>query len=588
MKGILRRTAILTVISLVAFSCGQSEQQGKGGKTSGSAVYGGKLDIPQVEKYQSLFPQGIEDIISFHVATQIYDGLFEFDPRDMSTRKNLVKEYEVSGGGTLYTFHLKKGVKFHPDPCFKKEEDRLLVAEDVITTFTELCRDNEQNSRFSTTFDGVVKGARAFYEGKVDSVAGLRAIDEHTVRIELVRPNTIFLDILASPMCLIFPKDGWEQYGTDLKVGTGPFMYDRKGDTEESTILVRNPDHYEKDSLGNSLPYLDTLQFHYINSKSDQLRKFKAGELDMTLGLPSSQVKDVVKEQISHFASHPPRYILERTPELSTDFLEFNMSKDLFQDAHVRKAIGYAVDRERIVEETLNGEAYGPAQNGITPPSLEGYPVEKIDGFEFKPGKAREHLEKAGYPDGEGFPAIKIQLNSGGDKNTKVAFEIQKQLRNVLNINVDIEVIPFAKMIEDSKFARGDIYRKGWIADYPSPKNFLLLAYGANVPESLDEASWPNTSRYQNETFDRYYEKGARALEQDTAYKYFILAEKNLMEDPPFVPLYHRETYWLLQSEVHQFYTNPLKYLDCSRVFLKKREKTSTAKKAGKAGQKES
>ena len=117
---------------------------------------------------------------------------------------------------------------------------------------------------------------------------------------------------------------------------------------------------------------------------------------------------------------------------MATQFYEFNLNNPVFADDNggkqVRQAISYAIDREKIIEKVLSGEAYGPGIHGITPPSFRDYDNTKIKGYSFDPEKARALLSEAGFPNGEHFPTIKLELNSGGFRNTSVAFEVQKQL----------------------------------------------------------------------------------------------------------------------------------------------------------------
>ncbi len=564
----------LVLLLILMAGCKGGEKDEQGIEAKGPAVYGDTLHVPQTGTFQTLYPFAVTDLISSHVVSQIHEGLFKIDPGDMSVDKALVEEHEVNQDGKVHTFTLKDSIYFHPDPCFDSKKERAIQSQDVKYSFKLLCSPSHHNDNFKMTFKRRVKGAEAFYRGKSDNISGFELVDDKTFKVTLKRPSSSFLYILSLPAASIVSKKAVEEYGPEMKVGAGPFRYKETKKEGELLVLERFDDYHMTDSLGNQLPYLDQLHFHFINSKVQQLENFRASKLHLIHGLPANKVKSVVQENIKEFTQDPPNFILSRDPNMSTQFYELNLQKEVFQNKHVRKALSYAIDRERLVKKVLNGEAYGPGHHGITPPTFEGYDIEKIDGYSYDPEKARKHLKKAGYPKGEGFPSLKLVLNRGGGKNTRVAVDIQNQIREVLNIQIDLEMVSFGKKLENAKTGKGDIWRSAWIADYPSPENFLWLTYGGQVPDSPKKESWPNTTRYQNPRFDSLYTKGITTLNRDSSYHYFQKAEQIMMEDAPLIILWYTEKYRMLHSDVRNFQTNPMKYFDFRKVYLKARKKS--------------
>jgi oligopeptide transport system substrate-binding protein len=565
---------ILIAIALLLSSCATDDPAipSTGREAKGPAAYGGAFDISQSEPYQTLFPVSILDIGSSNIASQMYEGLVKFDPRDMSVKPSLAESHEIDTSGTIYTFTLKKGVFFHDSKCFADGTGREMKAADVKYSFELLCTNDGQNVNFANAFKDKVVGANEFYNGSASSVSGIEILDDYTVQITLLQPRTSFLYILGSPITSIIPKEAVDNYGNTAKVGTGPFVYSEAGDKDTRLVLKRNGNYHRSDSLGNRLPYLDSVVFHVVNTKSKQLDMFRDGSLDIINGLPSEKIKEVVQEQIADFANVPPKFILGRSPEMITQYYEFNLTKPIFQDVRVRKAFNYAIDRQKIYRDVLVEEAYGPGKNGLTPPSFRDYDIEKVTGYSFDGDKARSLLADAGFPDGRGFPNITVQLNSGGTRNSRVGFEIQKQLFDVLNINVEMNVVPFAQKINDSKYGRVDISRSAWVADYPSPETFLYICYGKNIPESLEEPSFPNTMRYKNPEFDALYEQAVTNMDKEESYELFMQAEQIMMDDAPLIVLWYSENYRLLQSYIRNFYSNAMNYLDCTEVYVKARE----------------
>ncbi len=576
-----RLSTILTFFVLVIVSCTPSSEDISNNdkpelKAKGGRAYGGTFKMSETEIIHNIYPPSITAANEANVAQQVFECLVKFDPRDLSVKGCLAESWDVDATGTKYTFHLKKGVKFHDDPCFPDGIGRELTASDVKYSFERICTQSNDNLSFSSSFKDRVLGANEYYEASANGkpnfdLSGLKVIDDYTVELSLVKPRPSFPFILAHPALSIIPVEAVKKYGNKSVVGTGPFML-AKGTSinDNPVILVSNKNYHGADTLGNRLPFLDTIMISIMDSKKSELEMFLQKKLHVVNGLPSESIREIVEEQIANFQSNPPKYILARTPEMATNYYTFNLLKEHFKDIRVRKAINYAIDRNRIIDQVLNGEAYGPGEQGICPPSFSGYDIMKVNGYSYDPDKAKILLAEAGYPNGKNFPTIKLELNSGGYKNTSVAFEVQKQLMDNLNINVDLEVVPFSQKLEDERLGNADIFRSAWIADYPSPETFLYLFYGKNVPDSPDVPSYPNTCRYVNEDFDALYDRATASQNQEESYELFIQAEQLMLDEAPIIVLWYNENYKLIHANVKNYYTNPMNYRDFSEVYFKK------------------
>ena len=297
---------------------------------------------------------------------------------------------------------------------------------------------------------------------------------------------------------------------------------------------------------------------------------FKEGKLDMITSLPSQSIKEMVETQIQDFQSAPPKYYLDNAAEMITQYYTFNVSKPPFDNPKVRKAFNMAINRKKIVEDILNNQAFGPAFNGFTPPTFPGYDITKIKGYEYNVAEAKKLMAEAGYPNGRAFPPVKIILNSGGARHTNVVVEVQKDLFENLNINVDFEVIPMTKKLELAAFGKSDIIRDSWLADYPSPESFLNVFYGATIPKDPSQKSFPNTARYKNAQYDKYFAMGRDAINRDSSFAYFMKAEQILMNDAPLMVLWYDGNYKLTRYGIENAYTNAMRYRNLSDVFIKK------------------
>lgn len=586
----MKKYLLLISVAVLAISCGPDttgNDRVAVGKGDYQPVYGGTLRYNETDKLQTLNPIQITDAISNHVATQIYEGLVKFDPRTLEIMPGIAESWTVDEAGTTYTFKLRSDVKFHDDPCFADGKGRTVTAKDVLYSFERLCTDNGKNENFTSTFSHRVVGADEFYaagaSAKSGGLAGIVAVDDLNVKISLVAPSNSFLYILANSAASVVPQEAVEKYQDAIHVGTGPFMFSSIAADTTQLVLVRNENYYGKDSLNNQLPFLDTIKISYIDNKVAELDLFQEGKLDFVWGLNADAVKTFVPQVIQDFTAKPPKYVLYHSSELVTQMYEFNTTRPPFNDVRVRQAFCYTVDRNHIVNEVLAGEAYGPGINGICPPALPGYKASEIQGYEkigadeaeTKANKAAERekakklLAEAGFPDGKGFPVVKLILNSGGARNTRVAEAIASQLREYLNINVEIANVSLQQKMADAKYARSDIFRSAWVADYPSAETFLSLFYGADVPDSLSQPSFPNTTRYKSAKFDSLYVLGREAKTIEEANRLFKEAEQVMMADAPAMILWYDENYRLAQSRVRNFWANPMRYFDFAQVYLK-------------------
>lgn len=535
---------------------------------------GGSFRIAENTPVTSVFPHLLTNQVEGLIASQIHECLTRLDSKSMQVIPGLAEKWDISADGKTITFHLRKGVHFQRDKCFGDGQGPEVTASDVKYTLELLCSQGENNYHFATVMKDRVVGANEYYAKSVNgkplsSMKGVKVLDNYTLSVQLTYPGSMFLYILANPVAAVLSEKAVTAYGRDCKVGAGPFVYSAAS-TADNIILTKNPDYYGVDSAGSALPYIDSVMVKIFPTIEDGLSQFENGHIDLLNTLPSGRIKDIVEKNIKSFESHPPRYVLDRKAEMISQYYSFNIKKAPFDNVKVRQAINYAINRERIVDNVLQGQAYGAAIYGITPNTFAGYDITHIQGYAFDAQKARKLLAEAGYPGGIGFPSINVLVNSGSTRNSSVIAEIQKQLKDVLNINASFESLPNGQKYDLELHGKGDIYRDAWVADYPSPESFLALFVGDEVPASPDAPSFPNTSRYQNPAYDVLYKKGRDASNRDSSYKYFMEAEQLLIKDAPLIPLWYEGAYRLLSTRMAGFYINPMRCYDLRNVYVKK------------------
>jgi peptide/nickel transport system substrate-binding protein len=566
---------------LALISCGK-EQTVEQHEAQGGKKYGGIYHMNEVGEIRTLDPVRLNDAPSHHIVHQIYELLIEFDS-SLTIQPELAEAFEVSADGLTYTYHLRKGVRFHDSPAFPDGKGREMKASDVKYCFDRIL-DAKSGTLGDAYFRGKVKGAQEFFDATqagnppAGGVSGFRVVDDYTFAIDLISPFAAFKNYPALGFCYVYPKEAVDKWGQDFfknPVGTGPFVFDH-WDKDLELVLKRNPNYWRKDEAGNQLPLLDGVVFTFIRDEKQQLNEFKLGKLEEAYRLPTEflgtviDAKGTLTKEWAHFR-------LDRIPALSTQYYGMlNISKP-FNDIRVRKAFNYAIDRDKIITYVLQGQASGPATHGITPPAIPGYNTGLIHGYQFNIDSARALMAAAGYPNGKGFPAITLQLNSGGGRNERIAEAVQDMLVKGLGIDVKLQIIEWAQHLDLVESGKALFWRSAWIADYPDPENFLNLLYSKTIPKS--GPSPLNSTRYVNHEFDAIFERALSTLDDTERYNLYAQAEQIAVNDAPMLWSFHDLDYRLVQPYVRGYSSNAMDRRDLTWTWFSYADKQVTASK---------
>ncbi|MBL4716063.1 MAG: ABC transporter substrate-binding protein [Bacteroidia bacterium] len=571
------RSLLLGFIALMLVSCGGSNKrdpleglrEGKGGIN-----YGGVFHTNEVEYLRSLYPPNIGEVIGFRIASQCYEGLVRFSTKDLSITPCIAESWDIDSTATKYTFYIRKGVYFQDDECFEKGKGREVTAKDIKWCFDKICESDPLNQGFWVFKDRVV-GANEYFQSTVDKdpleggVEGIKVIDEYTLEIRLEKSFASFLGVLGTQYGYIYPIEALDNYGIDLNtrkcVGTGPFIL-KELSVDENVILVRNENYWGKDEFGNQLPYLDAIKFSFIKELQSEFFEFVKGNLEFTY-LPILIRDQVVDENMNLKGSYD-RFNISKAAAMVIQYYGFQHQHELFKNKLIRQAFNYAVDRDKIVKHTLKGDGI-PAFSGIVPPAFTDYNIESVKGYNYDPDKAKKLLSEAGYPNGEGFPKVTLQLNSGGSKNFYVAEAIKKMLEDNLNINIGYRLLPMAQHYENVENGKCNFWRAGWLADYPDPENFLTLLYGPHVPKDPTMNSYVNSVRYQSAKFDSIFNQALQTIDKDKRYQLYSMADQVAMNDAAIMPLFYEERYRLTHKHVQNFNINAQDFRDYKVVYFK-------------------
>lgn len=503
-----------TLASFVALSIAGTAASAE---TAPKAHYGGEYRAPLNSEPTTLDPALFSDIYAMQVANNLFDGLAEFD-QDMNLVPAIAKRWKISRDHRTYTFILRPDVHFH--------NGRAVTAEDFVYSFTRLL-DPELKSPAVSFFLNIA-GGRAYNEGRSDKVSGLSAPKPDLLKIQLEKPFAPFISILAMANAKVVPKEAMGPEFGNHPIGTGAFRF-VEWNPGEHILLGANPDYFA------GRPYLDKVHFHiYPNIEWEQIfTDFQQGRLEHT-SIPSAQYARITAQPVP-----ADKYQFISIPGLNIVYVGMNLNIAPFNDVRVRQAINYAVDTQSIVEDiTKRGTRHA---RGILPPGIAGFDP-NFRGYGYDPERARALLAEAGYPDGAGFPTIRLWTVSKSEGVHKELLAYKHYLGEV-GLNVEINTADSWKsFVQVINSGNAEMFYAAWYADYPDADNFFYpLAHSK---------SRTNRMRFQDAQVDELLERARTEtdyLERAALYKSI---EQRVMQNAPMVSQHINSNNYLFRSWV--------------------------------------
>lgn len=560
---------ILTLILLLPLIFACETQPAKDAENviaaKGGVRYGGEFRFMSREKVKFLFPLANSDVYSSRLSSQIFEGLLKTDPESMELRPGIAIETQVSEDLKTYTFLLRDNVYFHNDECFEDGKGRKVTAHDFKYTLEFACSNNKLNEH-SYLLKDKIKGAEEYYNGTADEVVGIQVKDDHTLVIELKSPFSVFEKVLTHTALGVFPKEALEKYGDNIglhPVGTGAFVLGELA--EDKIVLVRNNNYWDKDEFGNPLPFLDRVVMTYSKDKTDELLSFRAEKIDLVLDIPVEEVQNVLGTLPEAQSGENVKHKVDSKASLSNTYYGFTHDSEIFKDKRVRKAFNLAIDRKVMIENWLEGEGW-PIDYGFVP-KMKGYPYENIKGFVFNPEEAQRLMAEAGYPNGRNLPTIPLYVNAlEGSAEHKLAQAVGKSLKDNINVNINIRLVPIKERDELVQKGEASFWRAGWVADYPDPENFLSLFYGGNIGDNNPAV---NPFKYNNPEFDKLFDQALVEADEEKRMELFAQCDQLIIDDAVVMPLINDDFITMVNLKVRKFVTNEIEQLDFSRIFIK-------------------
>jgi len=442
----------------------------------------------------SLDPQHTMDNASYSIQKPMLEGLIGFNEK-MEQIPQLAEKWDASPDARVYTFYLRKGVKFHDGTPFN--------AAAVKDNFDRVR--NPDNKLLRYTLYKVI--------------SQMDVLDEYTVRFTLSEPFGAMIATFAHPAGAISSptavKNEGKDYGTK-PVGTGPYKFAEWVPNDHIT-LVKNSDYWDRANAAK----VDKLIIKSMPEDGSRLAMLQKGEAQFINPVPYAMA-EVVQQDKS--------LSLVESESVYTSWVAINIQKQPFNDVRVRQALNHAIDKEAIIKALLRGHA--KLADSPLAPRVWGYIPVKT--YPYDPAKAKALLAEAGYPNG--LPKKVLLRGSAQTSRKEVMVALQGQLKQV---GVDVEVLALSVPALRERLA-------------PLAENRGELDFAGFSPSTgdadwglrpiLTKDNWPPTNYtigfYTNPKVEEAIKAGLQTADPAKRKAAYAEAQRVIMDDCPWIFLW--------------------------------------------------
>jgi peptide/nickel transport system substrate-binding protein len=457
----------------------------------------GVLVVGQIAEPQSLDPHAVTAVNDFRILMNVYDGLVRYASGTLEVEPALATSWAISEDGTVYTFTLREGVKFHDGSAFD--------AEAVVFNFKRMLKEDHP-------YHNTGPFPLSFFFSAVKEV---EAVDPLTVRFTLNEPYAPFLSNLAYPTGLIVSPAAVKQHGADFgrnPSGTGPFRFG-EWRSNEAVVINRNDDYWDGKAA------LDAVVFRPISDANTRVAEMLSGGIDMMVEVPPVA--------LSQFQGDRYKVVEQAGPHVW--FLILNAKEGPFADKRVRQAANYAINKQALVNDVLEGTADIAA--GPTPPAFAWAYNEALEPYPYDPDRARALIAEAGA-EGATLTFYVTEGGSGMLDPVPMGTAIQADLAAV-GFNVKIETFEwntFLGKVNPGMEGKADMAEMAWMTNDPDTLPFLALRTDA----------WPdkggfNSGYYSNPEVDKLLEAARVSTDQNERARLYKDMQVIVREDAPWV-----------------------------------------------------
>ncbi len=578
---------------------------------------GASAQPPREEKVLRMFlstsetgldPASASDNATLSLLENLFDPLLRYDylARPAKLRPNTATAMpEVSADGLTYTFRLRPGIHFTPDPAFKGVK-REMTAQDYVYSIKRLY-DPALKSPWAYMFEGKIAGDEALKKDyDVDTpVAGLQAPDRYTLRIRLKARDNNFLFYLAVPASGVVAREVIEAYpgqAGNHPVGTGPFMVGEWKRSDRISLLANpystavfhaTPGEAGKYSAedkaiaaaleGKRLPRVDRVEVRIAEEFQGRMLGFLNAEYDYLEQIPESMTDMVVRDGQLKPELAARGIVLSRFPVLQTYYMWMNMNDPVVggygkDRVALRRAIAMAYNNAEDIALLKKGFAI-KAESPL-PPNVLGYDPAYRSPVPYDPALANALLDRHGYRRGaDGFrrtpddKPLTLTMHSEATVSGRLRDELWRKCLNAIGLRVVFKSDKKTEIIKASRLGTVQMFESNWIADFPDGDNFYQLLYGPNAGRA-------NYARFNLPAYDTRYEQARQLSDGPARQKLYFEMNQLIHAYNPWVPLTHvlsgdLRHPWLKNYKRHPVEFTTWRYLD---VDVAQRARSARAK----------
>lgn len=435
-----------------------------------------------------------------------------FEPllaRDLNgaIKPRLAESWEVAKDGKLYTFKLRKGVKFH--------NGQELAAEDI-----KFAMDYTLNPK---------NGAYGFDD--LSAVERVEAPDKYTLKVYMKRHNPLFLTALSDIRSFsAIPKESLPEgvrKPSTFPPGTGPFKF-VEWQPGQRTVFERFDDYW------GDKAFIDRVVLREIGDATVRFTALQAGDVDIIERTPYEWVQQVMERKIRGIG-------YAKAARAGARNLEFNAADPPFNNKKLRLAVAHALDKKEIMQA---------AYFGLADTTDQRFPKGNIWYFDVPspkhdPNKAKALLKESGYK-GE---TLELMGNRGDVADIEGA-AIQAQLKRI-GIKVELKILERASALEARRQGKF-MFKLAGGSDYPDPQ----LAYVEYACEPDPRKRRLNETGYCDKDYDALLKKAEVEVDQEKRKALFKPVVAKLVADSPIVPIGFTPRFFTFRDHVKGFITN--------------------------------